>query len=114
MVKMGQLFAQDEVFQQRRAAQAKLERVLVVGNCHALVGGEHLACRINAHLVERGYGGVDAFGCHAAGFVRAVGFRNRAGAGQTRLGLNGGTRLGRHGVFKAMLGGLGRVERHGG
>ena len=95
MVKMRQLFAQDEVFKQGRAAQAELEGILVVGNRHALIGGEHLAGRINAHPVQRANGGVHAFRRDAAGFVRAVDFRHRAGAGQARFGLDGGTWLGR-------------------
>ena len=40
VVKVGELFTQDEVFKQRRAAQSGLERILVVGNRHTLVGGE--------------------------------------------------------------------------
>ena len=38
VVEVGDLLAQDEVFEQRRPAQPGLERVLVVGDRHALVG----------------------------------------------------------------------------
>ena len=53
VIEVRDLLAQDEVFEQRRAAQARLQRVLVVGDRHALVGGEHAAARIDAHAVER-------------------------------------------------------------
>ena len=42
VVEVRDLLAQDEVFEQRRTAQARLERVLVVGDAHALVGGQGL------------------------------------------------------------------------
>ena len=45
MVEMGDLFAQDEVFEQRRAAGTALERVLVVGDAYALVGRQRLRAR---------------------------------------------------------------------
>jgi hypothetical protein len=60
VVEVGDLLAQDEVFQQRRAAQAGLQRVLVVGDRHALVGGEHLALRVDPHAVQRLDGRVHA------------------------------------------------------
>lgn len=40
MVEMGDLLTQDEIFQKGRAARVPPERVLVVGKCHPLVGGE--------------------------------------------------------------------------
>ena len=40
VIEVGDLLAEDEVLEQRRAAQARLERVLVVGDRHALVGRE--------------------------------------------------------------------------
>ena len=40
VVKMGDLLTQDEVIQQRRAAATAPQRVLVVGDRHALVGGQ--------------------------------------------------------------------------
>ena len=53
VVEVGDLLAKDEVLEQRRPAQAGLERVLVVGDRHALVGGEHAAARVDTHAVER-------------------------------------------------------------
>ena len=43
MVEVGDLLAQDEIFQQGRAAQARLQRVLVVGDRRP--GGDGLAVR---------------------------------------------------------------------
>ena len=51
MVKVRKLFAEDEIFQQRRASQACFERILVVRDGHALVGSEHLAARIDAYPI---------------------------------------------------------------
>jgi hypothetical protein len=42
VVEVGDLLAQDEVFQQRRPAQAGLQRILVVADGDTLVGGQHL------------------------------------------------------------------------
>jgi hypothetical protein len=72
MVEVADLFAQDEVFQRGRAAQADLQRVLVVGNRHTLVGGQVAVGRVHAHAVERGDGRVLALRrVAAADFVRA-------------------------------------------
>ena len=43
VVEVGDLLAEDEVLEQRRPAQAGLERVLVVADRHALVGGQRAA-----------------------------------------------------------------------
>ena len=40
VVKMGDFFAQDKIFQQRGAAFARAQRVLVVCDAYALIGGE--------------------------------------------------------------------------
>ena len=40
VIEVRDLFAQDEVFEQRRTAQARLERILVVRDGHALIGRE--------------------------------------------------------------------------
>ena len=58
VIEVRDLLAQDEVFEQRRSAQPGLEGILVVGDRHALVGGEHTAGRIGAHAVERRVGGI--------------------------------------------------------
>ena len=98
VVEVIDLFAQHEVFEQRGAAQAGLERVLVVGNLHALVGGEFAPARIHAHAVQRFVAGVvpgpwlaaaelgggDVFG-HRAGGVAQI-ERRKGRAGRRRLG----------------------------
>ena len=53
VVEVGDLLAEDEVFQQSGAAQAGLERVLVVGDRLAEVRREHLPARVDPHPVER-------------------------------------------------------------
>jgi len=40
MIEMGDLLTEDEILQQRGAARAGPERVLIIGKCEALVGGE--------------------------------------------------------------------------
>ncbi len=60
MVEMGDLFAENEVLKQNGPALAILQRVLVVRNSHALVGGQHLTRRIHTHSVQRVYGGIVA------------------------------------------------------
>ena len=42
VVEMGDLLAQDEILEQRRPARAALQRILVVGDRRALVGGERI------------------------------------------------------------------------
>ena len=54
VIEVRDLLAQDEVFEQRRAAQARLERVLIVGDRHALIGRQRLARRIHAHASRAG------------------------------------------------------------
>ncbi len=48
MVEMGDLLAQDEILQQRRAARAALQRILVVGDRRALIGGQSLGRRMSS------------------------------------------------------------------
>jgi hypothetical protein len=40
VIEMRDFFAKDEILQKRRAARIGSERVLIIGNCHALVRGE--------------------------------------------------------------------------
>jgi len=58
VIEVRDLLAQDEIFQQRRAAQSGFQGILVVRDRHALVGGEHAIRGIGAHTVERHVGGV--------------------------------------------------------
>ena len=53
VVEVGDLFAEDEVLEQRRTAKARLERVLVVADRHALIGRQRAVRRIDAHAIER-------------------------------------------------------------
>src|SRR5450830_129364 len=62
MVEVRDLLAQDEVFHQGRSTQAGLQRILVVGDGHALVGGHHAVRRIGPYAVQRGIGVVHADG----------------------------------------------------
>jgi len=105
------LLAQDEILEQGGPAQPGLERMLVVGDEHALVGGERLACGVDPKPVERADGQVVAGG---RGPPRL--------AGRIRLGQGTGTdevrwrcrvlSLQRHGrVFTSVLGRLVGVER---
>jgi len=43
VIELGDLFAKDEVFEERRASEARLERALVVRDRNALVGRERAA-----------------------------------------------------------------------
>ena len=52
VIEMRDLLAHDEVFEQRRAARAAAQRVLVVGDPHALVGAQCLVVGPRAVLVE--------------------------------------------------------------
>ena len=61
VIEMRDLFAEDEVFEQRRTAEPGLERVLVVCDRHALVGGQRSLRRINPYPVERRNRLVDAY-----------------------------------------------------
>ena len=54
VVEVGDLLAQDEVFQQGRPAQTGFQRILVVTDGDALIGRQHLARGVGARPVERG------------------------------------------------------------
>ncbi|MGY4515198.1 hypothetical protein ACVWWW_000766 [Lysobacter sp. HA18] len=80
VVEVRDLLAQDEVLEQRGTAQAGLQRVLVVRNRHALVGGERLTGRIDAHAIERIHRRVLADAGGRTGLVVDVDLGERAGA----------------------------------
>jgi hypothetical protein len=70
VIEVRDLLAKDEVLEQRRPAEARLQRVLVVRDGDALVGREHALCRIDTHAIERTDGGILAdVRTAAAGFV---------------------------------------------
>ena len=62
VIEVGDLLAEDEVLEQRRPAQAGLERVLVVANGHALIGGQRPIGGVDADPIERSDGLVGADG----------------------------------------------------
>ena len=53
VVEVGDLLAEDEILEQRRPAQAGLQRVLVVGDGDAHVRGHRLPGGVDANAVER-------------------------------------------------------------
>ena len=61
MVKVRNFFAKDEIFKQCWPPHAVLQRVLVVGNGYALIGGQVLACGVNPYPVKGTVAGVKAF-----------------------------------------------------
>ncbi|AIO69498.1 catalase-2 domain protein [Burkholderia oklahomensis] len=52
VIEVSDLLAHDEVFEQRRAARARAQRVLIVRDAHALVRAQRLAVRLHAIAVE--------------------------------------------------------------
>ncbi len=53
VVEVRDFFPQDEIFQQRRAAGAGAQRVLIVGDAHALVGCQRLVLTAFAEGLQR-------------------------------------------------------------
>ncbi len=79
MIEVGDLLAQDEIFQQRRAAQPGLERILIVRNGHALIGCELLSGGVDAHSIQRPIAWIRAQRLRAvADFRRGVALCERA------------------------------------
>ena len=113
VVEVGDLLAEDEVFHQRRPAQAGLERVLVVGDGDAHVGRQRLAARVDADAVERLVAGVVALRRLAAADLgrasrpRSPCWRRRSG----RAARPAGPAAAR-GRGEAVLAGLERIRRH--
>ena len=98
VVEVRDLLAQDEVFEQRRPAQPGFQGILVVGNRHALVGGENAIGRVRAHAIERSVGGVESHGGRArTDFGRRIALRQRAAGGGRvpRLTVRAGLRIAR-------------------
>ena len=105
MVEMGELLAQDEILQQCRPAQTRLETVLVVRDRHRLVGGHVPARAVVARPLQRRGIGVLACGRGGADLCAGVRFARRTGACRS-----GGFRkvfaLRGHARGTAVLGGL--------
>ena len=89
VVEVGDLLAKDEVLEQRRASQPRLQRILIVRNRHALIGGERSGGRVDTDAIERTGRGVLADGrTTAADLVRAVQLANGAGPDNRIRGLD--------------------------
>ena len=67
VVEMRDLFTHDEIFEQRGAARTGAQRVLVIGDLHALIGPERFAIRPRAKLFEIFGFGIGARGGIACG-----------------------------------------------
>ena len=80
MVEMGDFFAQDEIFQQRRAARSGAQGVLIIGNANALVRGQRMAFTALAVRIER----FQLFVFRFRGFHAARGGRLFTRCGRTR------------------------------
>ena len=90
VVEVRDLLAQDEVFEQRRPAQPRLQRILVVRDRHALIGGQRAAGRVDAYAIERTSRGVLADARPAAaGLVGTVQLGDGARADDGIRGLGG-------------------------
>ena len=62
VVEVSDLLPKDEVLEQRRTAEACLQRALILRNGHALIGCERAVRRIDADAVERARRGILANG----------------------------------------------------
>src|SRR6478736_9144955 len=112
VVEVRDLFTQNEVFEQRRPTQARLEGTLIVPDGYSQIRGQGALARIHAHAVER----TDGFvlpddGTAAANLLRAICLLHRARTGDRIGRLNGSTRWGRSRGFAVVLERLVDVER---
>ena len=108
VVEVRDLLAQDEVFEQRRPAQAQAQRVLVVGDRHALVGRDRAPAGIDAVLLQRAVVRVRAGRRLGAVLFGLVALGDGAAGGVAvlrRLGsaLGGGLRFAADGVLGALV-----------
>ena len=72
MIEVGDFLAEDEILEQRRPAQPGLQRILIVRDRYALVGGEDPSGRIDADAIKRAVAGIetDLAGCRCPLFRR--------------------------------------------
>jgi hypothetical protein len=82
VVKMGDFFAQDKIFQQRGAAFARAQRVLVVCDAYALIGGERKILAAFTLFFK----GIELFAVRIRGFHTARGGRLFTWGGGMRRG----------------------------
>ena len=81
MIEVRDLLAEDEILQERGPAQPGLQRILIVGDRHTLVGGQDSSAGIDSHAIERAVAGIDAQRRTAlADLHRCIGLGERAGA----------------------------------
>ena len=114
VVEMGDLLAEDEVLEQRRPAQAGLERVLVVADRHALIGRQRPLAGVDPNPIERGDRLVRADRRRSAAYLlRGIRFSDGARADDRirRRGRHADRRGGRRRrvIFRRLV----RVERKG-
>ena len=73
VVEVGDLLPEDEILQQRGPAEPGLQRILVVRDLDALVGGQHPARRIHAHAIERAIAWIESdWGLPLPAFTEAL------------------------------------------
>ena len=81
VVEVGNLLAKNEVFEESRAAQPCLQRVLIIRDRNALIGGEDAIGRIDPDAIQRPDGRILAeVRSAAADLVGAVDLTDGAGA----------------------------------
>ena len=112
VVEVGDLLAQDEVLEERRAAETRLQRVLIVGDGDALIGRQDAVRRIDADAIERTDRGVLAdVRPTAADLVGSVAFRDGAGPDNGIGGLDGRPFRRRERRVRVVFRRLVRIER---
>ena len=84
MVEVGDLLAKDEVLQQRGAADAGLERMLIVPDRYTLIRRQPLPVGIDAYAREGSDAGILAGSRRRARLSGVVGFGERAACGDLR------------------------------
>ena len=82
VVEVGDLLPQNEIFQQRWAAGTGAQRVLIVGNAHALVSGQRIVFSAFALWLQ----GIEFFAVGIRGFQAARGGWFSARGGGFRRG----------------------------
>ena len=113
VVEVRNLFPQDEIFQQRRPAQPSLERVLVIADGYALVGGQPLVAGVRPHARQAAVYGVDAGRRRINGFAGRLAFRQGTGAHGSVSSRHVRTGVGATRGLVAVFGGLVGVVRDG-
>ena len=83
MIEVSDLFAKNEIFEERRPAQPGFERILIVCYRHPLIRREGAATRIDANAIERRARRVEAhLRIATAGLFRCIRLAKRASGHQ--------------------------------